>query len=516
MESDDMAGSVGRPNGTQRVERPRLSFWGLWNLSFGFFGIQVGFALQNANVSRIFQSLGTSIDDLAFLWIAGPVTGLLVQPIIGYFSDRTWSPLGRRRPYFLAGAILASLALVGMPNSHALWFAAGMLWILDASLNIAMEPFRAFVGDMVSKQQRTAGYAFQTVFIGAGAVAASLAPTVLTRIFGVSNVAPPGEIPLSVRLAFYIGAGALMVAVLWTVFTTREYSPDEMRRFEGAHASLSHDEPLAVPLNGFWWVTVGAIVIICVGQFQLDKPVYILGGALLAYGGLQEFTRRHALAGRRAGPVTRIVSDLVQMPPMMKRLALVQFFTWIALFILWIYTTPIVTRYMFGAADAASHSYNDGADWVGVLFGVYNGVAALYAFALPEIAHRIGRGRTHMAGLLAGAVGFGLFLLIRDPDWLIPPMILIGIAWASILTMPYAILSSALPQAKLGVFMGIFNMFIVLPQLLVSSAMGTIMNFAFPKEPIWLMGIASLMLLLATVAMRGVGRSLQPEAGAAK
>jgi maltose/moltooligosaccharide transporter len=257
-----------------RLERPHQGFWGLWNLSFGFFGIQIGFALQNANVSRIFQSLGTGIDDLAFLWIAGPVTGLLVQPVIGYFSDRTWTPLGRRRPYFLAGALLASLALVGMPNSQSLWFAAGMLWILDASLNIAMEPFRAFVGDMVSERQRTAGYAFQTVFIGAGAVAASLAPTVLTKVFGISNVAPAGEIPPSVHLAFYIGAGALLIAVLWTVFTTREYPPEQMHAFEGTTAEDSADEPLAAPINGFWWVSAGAIVILCVAQFALDKPVY--------------------------------------------------------------------------------------------------------------------------------------------------------------------------------------------------------------------------------------------------
>ncbi|WP_374385468.1 MFS transporter [Sandaracinobacter sp.] len=497
------AGTAGTETG-RRAERPILGFWGLWNLSFGFFGIQVGFALQNANVSRIFQSLGTSIDDLAFLWVAGPVTGLLVQPVIGYFSDRTWTPLGRRRPYFLAGAILATLALLGMPNSHALWFAAGMLWILDASLNIAMEPFRAFVGDMVSEKQRTAGYAFQTVFIGAGAVAASLAPAVLTHVFGVSNVAPPGEIPPSVRLAFYIGAGALLLAVLWTVFTTREYSPDEMRAFEGHAAALPDDEPLAAPINGFWWATLGAIVIICVAQFQLDKPVYILGAALLAFGGLQEFTRRRALAGKPAGPVTRIISDLKLMPPAMKRLALVQFFTWIALFIMWIYTTPIVTRYMFGATDTASRAYNDGADWVGVLFGIYNGVAAIYAFALPGIAARIGRVNTHILGLLAGAIGFGLFLVVRDPDWLILSMILVGIAWASILTMPYAILSSALPQSKLGVFMGLFNIFIVLPQLLVSAVMGSIMHIAFPGEPIWLMGIASAVLLLAAWAMRSV------------
>ncbi|WP_199553617.1 MFS transporter [Sandaracinobacteroides hominis] len=487
---------------TAKLSRPNRSFWGLWNLSFGFFGIQVGFALQNANVSRIFQSLGTSIDDLAFLWIAGPITGLLVQPIIGYFSDRTWGPFGRRRPYFLAGAILASLALVGMPNSSALWFAASMLWILDASLNISMEPFRAFVGDMVSEKQRTAGYAFQTVFIGAGAVAASLAPIVLTRYFGISNVAHAGEIPPSVRLAFYIGAAALLVAVLWTVFTTREYSPDEMRAFEGTGAELAHDEPLATPMNGFWWITFGAIAILLVAQFRLDNPVYILGGALIGYGALQEFTRRHSLAGHKPGPVTRIVSDLVQMPPTMKRLAVVQFFTWIALFILWIYTTPIVTQYMYGTTDTASRAYNDGADWVGVLFAVYNGVAAAYAFAIPSIAARIGRARAHMYGLFAGALGFALFLVIRDPAWLILPMLFIGIAWASILTLPYAILSSALPQAKLGVFMGLFNIFIVLPQLLVSSVMGNVMKLAFPGHPIWLMAIAAAMLIGAGLFMR--------------
>jgi maltose/moltooligosaccharide transporter len=498
----------------ERLERPHKSFWQLWNLSFGFFGIQVGFALQNANVSRIFQSLGTSIDDLAFLWIAGPVTGLLVQPVIGYFSDRTWGPLGRRRPYFLAGALLASLALVGMPNAPVLWVAAAMLWILDASLNISMEPFRAFVGDMVSERQRTAGYAFQTVFIGAGAVAASLAPAALTRLFGVSNVALGGGVPPSVTTAFYLGAAALLVAVLWTVLTTREYSPEEMHAFEGTSASLDADEPLAAPGNGVWWATFGAIVILLVTTYRLDKPVYVLGGALLAYGALQEFTRRRALAGAAPGPVTRVISDLVQMPATMKRLALVQFFTWIALFIMWIYTTPIVTQYMFGATDTASRAYNDGADWVGVMFAVYNGVAALVAFALPAAAARIGRRNTHIAGLLAGALGYALFLLIRDPAWLLLPMLLVGIAWASILTMPYAILSSALPQAKLGVYMGLFNIFIVLPQLLVSAVMGNILHLAFPGEPIWLMAIAAAVLVAAALAMRGVAADGAEDAAA--
>jgi maltose/moltooligosaccharide transporter len=379
-----------------------------------------------------------------------------------------------------------------------------MLWILDASLNISMEPFRAFVGDMVSERQRTAGYAFQTVFIGAGAVAASLAPIVLTNVFGVSNIAPAGGVPPSVRLAFYIGAGALLVAVLWTVFTTREFSPAEMHAFEGTDADVVPDEPLAAPANGFWWVAVGAIVVVAVNQFRLDKPVYILGAALLAFGALQTYTRRSAEAGKPANPVTRIVSDLVQMPQQMKRLALVQFFTWIALFIMWIYTTPIVTQYMYGTTDTASKAYNDGADWVGVLFAVYNGIAALYAFALPAISARIGRRNTHMLGLLSGAAGYALFLVIRDPLWLIAPMVLVGIAWASILTMPYAILSSALPQAKLGVFMGLFNIFIVLPQLLVSAVMGNVMHLAFPGQPIWQMAIASGVLVAAALAMRGM------------
>jgi len=492
---------------TAAVERPHLPFWSLWNLSFGFFGIQIGFALQNANVSRIFQSLGTNIEDLAFLWIAGPVTGLLVQPLVGYMSDRTWGRLGRRRPYFLAGALLATFALVFMPNSPTLWFAAGMLWILDASLNIAMEPFRAFVGDMVAEQQRTKGYAFQTAFIGAGAVAASLAPTVLTRIFGVSNVAPEGGVPDSVRLAFYIGGAALLIAVLWTVLTTKEYSPDEMHRFEGTSAADAAEEPLAVPLNGFWWATAGAIAIILVAQFNLDKPVYILGAALLAYGGAQEFTRRRAMAGARPGLFTRVISDLVTMPHTMKRLALVQFFTWIALFIMWIYTTPIVTQQMFGTTDTASKAYNDGADYVGVLFAIYNGVAALYAFALPAVAARFGRRATHIIGLLAGALGFASFLVIRDADLLIGSMVLIGIAWASILTMPYAILSGALPQAKMGVYMGLFNIFIVLPQLMVSSVMGTVMKALFPGNPVWAMAIAAAVLIAAALAMLRVPKA---------
>jgi maltose/moltooligosaccharide transporter len=484
-----------------RSERPAMGFGGLFNLSFGFFGIQVGFALQNANVSRIFQSLGTDIESLAFLWIAGPVTGLLVQPLIGYWSDRSWTRLGRRRPFFLAGALLASFALVLMPNAPVLWVAAGMLWVLDASLNTAMEPFRAFVGDSLAARQRTAGYAFQTAFIGAGAVAASLAPWVLANVFGVSNVAPDGGIPPSVRLAFFIGAGALLAAVLWTVVTTREYSPDEMRVFEGEEASIDADAPLTVAGNAFWWAAGGAAILVAVDRFALDKPVLILGGALLAYAAAQAWTGRVARSGRRPGFVARLTSDIAAMPEAMKRLALAQFFTWVALFIMWIYMTPVVTERVFGTTETDSPAYNDGADWVGVMFAVYNGVAALAAFALPALGRRMGLRTTHALCLLLGALGFALVLFARTPAMLLPPMVLVGIAWASILTMPYAILAAVLPQAKFGTYMGVFNIFIVLPQLLVSALMGSIMRLLFPGEPLWTMLVAALVLALAAGAM---------------
>ena len=482
-------------------EKPRQGFRGLWNISFGFFGIQIGFALQNANVSRIFQSLGTGIDDLAFLWIAAPLTGLIVQPIIGHYSDRTWGRLGRRRPYFLAGAVLATLALVAMPNAPVLWVAALLLWMLDGSLNVAMEPFRAFVGDMLAKRQRTAGYAFQTAFIGAGAVIGSLAPIILTEVFQVANTAPVGVVPPSVRYGFYIGAAALFLAVLWTVVTTREYSPEQMAAFEDDDAPIVHAAGGASAKLAPVWIALGAIVIAGVATYGLDKPVYILGGGLVLYGVALLASAALVRRGRGDATLAQIVGDLAAMPVTMKRLALVQFFTWSALFIMWIYTTPIVTQHVFGTTDTSSAAYNDGANWVGVLFAIYNGVATLWAFAMPALAARIGRRDTHVVGLLSGAAGFASFLVIRDPYWLIGSMILVGIAWSSILTMPYAILSSALPQAKLGVYMGLFNIFIVLPQLIVSAVMGQVVRTFFPAEPVWAMAVAAVVVGLAAVTM---------------
>lgn len=481
------------------VERPRQGFWGLWNISFGFLGIQIAFGLQNANVSRIFQSLGSDVGSLALLWIAGPVTGLVVQPLIGHFSDRTWGRFGRRRPYFMAGAVLAALALFGMPNASVLIFAATLLWLLDASLNVAMEPFRAFVGDMVPASQRTAGYAFQTAFIGAGAVIGSLAPAAMTAV-GVSNVAPAGSIPPSVVYSFYLGGAAIFLAVLWTVVTTREYPPEEMRSFAENAAQHEYDA-VAVSPHGIWWFAGGALVLATVAAFALEKDLYVLGGALAVFGVLQLAASTFARNGRTHGALVQIMSDLAQMPHQMRRLAVVQFFAWFALFIMWIYTTPVVTRYVFGATDTASKAYNDGADWVGILFSVYNGVAALAAFVLPVLAARIGAVRTHILCLLVGAVSYASILVIRDQYLLLVPMIGVGIAWASILTMPYVILASVLPQQKFGIYMGIFNFFVVLPQLLVATIMGTIIQRFFPGAPIWTMAFAAAVMAIAAAAM---------------
>lgn len=488
------------------MEKPRQGFWGLFNLSFGFFGIQIGFALQNANMSRIFQSLGTSIDDLPALWVAAPLTGLLVQPVIGHMSDRTWlGRLGRRRPYFLAGAILAALALFAMPLAPVLLFAAVMLWVLDASLNVSMEPFRAFVGDMLRKDQHSAGYAVQTAFIGAGAVVGSIFPWALEHL-GVSNTAPGGGIPDTVRYAFWFGGAALFLAVLWTIVSTKEYSPKEMAAFDGPRAEADETAMRALAArsntSSLIWIAAGAAVIVAVGRFGLEKEVYLLGGLLAGYGVASLIAVLLARRGGGANMLSHIVGDFAGMPPLMKKLAVAQFFSWSALFIMWINTTPVVAQYFYGAADAADSRYQEGANWVGVLFTVYNGIAAVAALTLlPLLASRIGKARTHIVGLLCGAAGFASFFAIRDPHWLILSEIGIGIAWASILAMPYAILASSLPQAKLGIYMGLFNVFVVVPQLLVATVMGSIMKRFFPDEPIWTMAFAAVTLLIAAAAM---------------
>lgn len=486
-----------------RGDKPRQGFAGLWNISFGFFGIQIGFALQNANMSRIFQSLGESVDDLAVLWIAAPLTGLLVQPIIGHYSDRTWGRWGRRRPYFFAGALLAALSLFGMPNANGLLAAALLLWTLDASLNISMEPFRAFVGDMLRKDQHTAGYAFQTAFIGAGAVIGSATPFLLDR-WGISNAAAGGGVPDTVRWSFYLGGAVLFLAVMWTVLTTREYSPAELAAFEG-HGSPEHDEPPIPPastIGGLSWIAGGLAIAFVVALLRLEKELYLLGALVGGYGIARLVAGAMYQRGQRDTLLTNIVGDFAGMPVIMKKLALTQFFTWSALFIMWIYTTPVVAQYAFGSADPASAAYNEGGNWVGILFAGYNLVAAIVAaFLLQPVARKIGKVWTHTGALLLGAAGFLSFLVIRDPYWLLLAEVGIGIAWASILSMPYAILASSLPQKKLGIYMGLFNVFIVVPQLLVATIMGTVVKTFFPTEPIWTMAFAAAVMILAAASM---------------
>ncbi|MBA4047765.1 MAG: MFS transporter [Sphingomonas sp.] len=498
------------------TRRPRQSAWGLWNISFGFFGIQIGFALQNANMSRIFQTLSPDDPDilskLPALWVAAPLTGLLVQPIIGHMSDRTWlGALGRRRPYFLTGAILAALSLFVMPLAPALLFAAFMLWVLDASLNISMEPFRAFVGDMLPREQHATGYAVQTAFIGAGAVVGSIFPKALEWA-GVANTAAAGAIPDTVRYAFWFGGAALLLAVLWTVVTTREYSPTEMAAFEGDHPADAHDTIRLLAArtltSSVAWIAGGVLVLAVVYRLALQQEMYLLGGLLIAYGLASIIAIRLARAGRGASMLGHIVGDFSGMPPLMKRLALVQFFSWSALFIMWINTTAIVAQYSFGTRDGASAAFQQAANWVDVLFATYNGVAAIAALTLlPWLARTVGKVRTHAIGLGCGAVGYASFFVIRNPDLLILAEIGIGIAWASILAMPYAILASALPQAKLGIYMGLFNVFVVIPQLLVATVMGSIMKAWFPGEPIWTMAFAAAVMAIAAVATLRVSES---------
>ena len=429
-------------NAAASLIKPKLSFWQLWNMSFGFLGIQFGFALQNANVSRIFQTLGAKVDDIPILWIAAPITGFLVQPIIGYLSDRTWHPRwGRRRPFFFIGAVLASLALFFMPKSSALWMAAGLLWIMDASINISMEPFRAFVGDKLPSSQRTSGFAMQTFFIGIGAVVASLLPYFFTNMLGIKNTAAAGVIPDSVKYSFTIGAIVFLGAVLWTVLTTNEFPPEDIKTWE---------------------------------EEKLRKSGVFHG-------------------------IIEITQGIFKMPKTMLQLAVVQFFTWLAFFSMWIYTTASVAQNVYGTVDTTSKNFQDAGDWVGVMFMVYNGVSALVAFLLPMLAKKMGRKYTHMFCLIVGGIGLISIFFIKDRNALLFPMIGIGLAWASTLTMPYAILSGALPPNKMGFYMGVFNFFIVIPQILAAAILGFFVRTVFHNQSIYAIVVGGVSMSIAGV-----------------
>lgn len=429
-------------------KKPHLSFWQIWNMSFGFLGIQFGWGLQMANMSAIYQMLGASESELPLLWLAAPVTGLLVQPIIGYMSDRTWNRLGRRRPYFLIGALLASTALVFMPNSSTIWMAAGLLWILDASVNISMEPFRAFVADKLPEAQRKKGFAVQSLFIGLGAVLSSALPFVLTTWFGVAGTAPAGQIPPAVHIAFYTGAAAFLLAVLYTISTTPEYPPEDLAAFERMKAE--------------------------------NRGV--------------------------GGFVREFIHGLKTMPETMRQLAWVQFFTWMGLFCMWIYFSPAIARHVFGAVKDTP-GYADlvaqAGQWTGVSFSVYNGVCFIFSFILLALASRFSAKAIHIVCLILGGLGLVSIAVITQKEVLLVSMVGVGIAWASILSMPYAMLANCLPADKMGFYMGVFNFFIVLPQIAVALGLGEIL-LHFPQiDSLWVVvGGGGCLLLAALLTLR--------------
>lgn len=427
------------------MNKPNLSFWQIWNMSFGFFGIQFGWGLQMANMSAIYQYLGAEESAIPFLWLAAPLTGLIVQPLVGYFSDRTWCFLGRRRPYFLIGAIFASLALIAMPNSSSLWMAAGLLWILDASVNVSMEPFRAFVGDKLNRQQRKSGFAMQSLLIGLGAVLSSSLPWVLSNWFNISNDSASGNaIPHSVHMAFYIGSVVFFIAVLYTVLTTREYPPEDIEAFR------EENKKTAGVSNAF----------------------------------------------------REIFTGIASMPRTMKQLAVVQFFTWFGLFCMWIYFIPAVATHIFGGAQG-SPEYQAGAEWGGVCFSAYNGVAFVFAFLLLLLVRKYSAKAIHTVCLTIGGVGLLSVNFVSTPNLLLLSMLAVGIAWASILSMPYAILSNAIPGNRMGFYMGVFNFFIVLPQIGASLGLGKIMSSFLGNNTMnaVLLGGASMMLAALCVRL---------------
>ena len=416
-------------------------FLTIWNMSFGFLGIQFGWALQMANMSAIYEYLGARADQIPMLWLAAPLTGLIVQPIIGQVSDHTWSPrLGRRRPFFLVGAILSSIALLAMPTSSALWMAAGLLWILDASINISMEPFRAFVADLLPPSDRTRGFAMQSLFIGLGAVIASAMPWMLTNWFGVGP-STPGTIPTTVRLSFFIGSAAFFGAVLYTILTTKEHPPEN----------------------------------------------------------LEEFRRRKQQNAGVAASAREIVKAAREMPQTMRQLAFVQLSTWLGLFCMWLYFPVAVARNVFGAPDQNSPLYQQGVEWAGVCFGAYSAVCFAFSFFLPSIARALGRARAHAFCLLAGAAGLLSVTAIHEPKMLLLSMTGVGFAWASILSMPYAILAGSLPREKTGVYMGIFDFFIVIPEIVASLGFGWVMSHVLDNNRLSAVVAGGVFLLLAAI-----------------
>lgn len=433
----------------QLAAKPKLSFAQVFNMSFGFLGIQFGFALQNSNASGILRNYGADVEHLSWFWLAAPLVGLIVQPIVGYYSDRTWNKWGRRRPYFLAGAILSASALTLMPNANILGaiaplviIGAGFLMVMDACFNLSMEPFRALVADNLPDSQRTLGFSVQTFLIGVGAVVGSLLPYLLHNWLGISNQAPSGVVALNVKIAFYIGAAVFLFSMLWTVIKTKEYPPAEYELYHGKHEASSQG-------------------------------------------------------------LASIFTDLRNMPRTMKQLGLVQFFSWFALFGMWVFTTDTISTHIFGLSidDKSSDLYRQAQDWTGVIFGVYNAVSAGYALLLPTLAKKIGRKKTHALSLLIGGIGLVSMYFAPNKESLLFSMACVGVAWASILAMPYVILSGSIPAGKMGVYMGIFNFFITIPQILNGIVGGPMVKNIYGNQPVYAIVMAGIFMICAAVSV---------------
>lgn len=432
------------------LQRPRLTFWQILNMNFGFLGIQFGFALQNGNASRILQTFGADVEHLSLFWLAAPLTGMIVQPIIGHYSDKTWTSLGRRKPYFLTGGLLAAAALVFLPNASFMAFilppilvGAGMLMIMDASFNVAMEPFRALIADNLPDSQRGLGFSVQTFLIGIGAVMGSWLPYIFSEYLGISKTADQNHIPNNVLFSFYTGAIVLIGSLLWTIFTTKEYPPEEY------------------------------------AAFHANEPKLESGGLL------------------------SIFKDFANMPSTMRQLGLVQFFSWFALFSMWVFSAPAIAQHIYQVpkTDTSSIKFADAGNWVGILFGVYNGVSAMYALFLPAIARMTNRKITHAFSLIAGGAGLISIFFIHDPRLLLVSMVGVGLAWGSILAMPYAILSGSIPAQKMGVYMGIFNFFITLPQIINGLFGGLIVKHLFNDQAIYAIVLAGIFMFCAAVCV---------------
>jgi maltose/moltooligosaccharide transporter len=429
--------------------RPFLNFWQIFNMSFGFLGIQFGFALQTSNASGILRNYGADVEHLSWFWLAAPLVGLIVQPIVGHYSDRTWNRLGRRKPYFLAGALLSASALALMPNAGILGaiaplvlIGAGFLMIMDACFNLAMEPFRALVADNLPDAQTTLGFSIQTFLIGVGAVAGSFLPYIMNNWFGVSNEAPEGVVADNVKYSFYAGAGVFVISIIWTVIKAHEYPPAEYEQYHGRNKDI-----------------------------------------------------HKGLSG--------IFSDMINMPRTMKQLGLVQFFSWFALFGMWVFTTDSISTHIFGLSidDKSSKLYREAQEWTGVIFGVYNAVSTGYALLLPSIARRLGRKNTHALSLFCGGIGLLSVYFAPNKEFLIFSMVLVGIAWASILSMPYVILASSIPAGKMGIYMGIFNFFITLPQILNGIVSGPLVKHVYNNEPVYALVLSGVIMLCAAASV---------------